>query len=473
MSKVNIKQLRKKMKITAFIAIIILIFSANLQAQKLTGKLKYCAGQDISLQGFVGFKTVPLSQTKINANGSFALNYPVSYKGMAILQTADGNKVSIVLNEPNIVMNGLDLYQLDSLQINSPENKTYAKFSKEHTQRNAALAGWKYLLPQYQNVEILKQQTKHIDFIKAEINRIEQEDKNFLQSVDKNTYIAYYLPLRKFIDDMSLSINSYPEQIPALIQEFRKIDFTEEKLQQSGQLANLIQGHYFMLENSGLTLDSMFVQMNLSTNYIIENLNEQNELLNNISNMLFDYMEQRSLFKSSEHLALSLLTNNSCNLHKDLSDQLETYRAMKVGNTANEMFFTDTLLFNSNYTEQNTLTQIAGKHTLILFGASECKKCYDEMPKIIEMYPLLQQKNVEVLFVSLDTEKQKYKQFIKNMPWFTYCDYNMWDSKIVQDYYVFSTPSMFLLDENKKIVVRPNSVAHLKAWVEQKIITNE
>jgi hypothetical protein len=42
----------------------------------------------------------------------------------------------------------------------------------------------------------------------------------------------------------------------------------------------------------------------------------------------------------------------------------------------------------------------------------------------------------------------------------------MWEGQIVKDYYVFGTPTLFLLDEQRKILLRPNSVKQMDAWVD-------
>jgi hypothetical protein len=37
---------------------------------------------------------------------------------------------------------------------------------------------------------------------------------------------------------------------------------------------------------------------------------------------------------------------------------------------------------------------------------------------------------------------------------------------VTQDYYVFGTPSYYLLDDKRKIILKPNSTAHVDAWVD-------
>jgi hypothetical protein len=49
-------------------------------------------------------------------------------------------------------------------------------------------------------------------------------------------------------------------------------------------------------------------------------------------------------------------------------------------------------------------------------------------------------------------------------------DLKKWDGTIVKDYYVFGTPTMYLLDKNRKIILRPNSVKQMDAWVDWHLV---
>jgi len=70
-----------------------------------------------------------------------------------------------------------------------------------------------------------------------------------------------------------------------------------------------------------------------------------------------------------------------------------------------------------------------------------------------------------VVFVSLDEEPQTFKKFAGVFPFISTCDYQKWESPVVKDYYVFATPTMYLLDDEWEIVLRPNSVAQMDSWV--------
>jgi hypothetical protein len=71
-----------------------------------------------------------------------------------------------------------------------------------------------------------------------------------------------------------------------------------------------------------------------------------------------------------------------------------------------------------------------------------------------------------VVFIGLENDKNTFIDFAKNFPFPSYSDLKKWESKMVKDYFVFATPTIFLLDNTRKIILRPNSVKQMDAWVD-------
>jgi hypothetical protein len=59
-----------------------------------------------------------------------------------------------------------------------------------------------------------------------------------------------------------------------------------------------------------------------------------------------------------------------------------------------------------------------------------------------------------------------FKNFAAGFPFISICDYQKWESPVVKSYHVFASPSIYLLDDKRKILLRPNSVNHLDSWVD-------
>jgi len=189
---------------------------------------------------------------------------------------------------------------------------------------------------------------------------------------------------------------------------------------------------------------------------------------NEITEYLFGYLEQHSLYKASEYLALKVLTQSSCTVHDDLAKQLESYRAMKKGNIAPDILFEGDVImpgYESGHAPQK-LSDISSSYTLIIFGASWCARCAEEISQILPLYDKWISNDIDVIFVSLDVEKEVFKAFTSILPFISICDYQQWDNNAIQDFHVFATPTMFLLDNQRTILLRPSSVQQMDSWVD-------
>jgi thiol-disulfide isomerase/thioredoxin len=300
--------------------------------------------------------------------------------------------------------------------------------------------------------------------IQSEKVRIKQEDQAYLEALNPSWYVRWYLPMRRLVSDVSTIAQYRTEEIPATITAFRTLDYTDERLYRSGLLKDAIESHFWLLENSRRSLDSVYIEMKVSIDSMSLHLVKNESRLNEVTDYLFDLLERHSLFQASEYLALKVLNESSCTINSDLAKQLETYRAMKKGNIAPDMDFKGNL--KTSVPKLKKLSELKSPYTLVVFGASWCETCKEEVPKIANLYPKWKGKGVEVIFISLDETKEAFEQFVQAFPFTSYCDYGKWNSPIATAYYVFGTPTMFLLDAKREILLRPNSINQMDAWVD-------
>src|SRR5690606_8948997 len=103
-------------------------------------------------------------------------------------------------------------------------------------------------------------------------------------------------------------------------------------------------------------------------------------------------------------------------------------------------------------------------------GAGWCPACPSELAQIAGVYSKWKSQNVEVVFVSLDEDRGVFKKFTSPFPFISLCDYQKWESTPVKEYHVFATPTMYLLDNKRQIVLRPNSVGQMDSWVDWHLV---
>jgi thiol-disulfide isomerase/thioredoxin len=113
---------------------------------------------------------------------------------------------------------------------------------------------------------------------------------------------------------------------------------------------------------------------------------------------------------------------------------------------------------------QMMLSNINAEYTLVLFWASWCPHCPSLLSEIKEIYEKFRGKGLEVLAISIDKERTAWQEAIskRQYRWINYSELTGWEGKAAKEYGVWSTPRMYLLDRNKRIIAKPASVKELK-----------
>lgn len=463
--------MKNKLKIGLILFLFIGISLNGFSQNTIQGTFHQLANQSIQLMGYSGFDIYLIKSVKANDKGEFVIDYLSKNKGAAILQSEDEKQFLLLLNNENIVLEGVDFEHTDALKIlESKENQLFEKYMDDHTQREQTMAGWDYLKRIYQSEEsFFSKQTSVLKDLLKERERIQKEDNDFLKNLPKESYVYWYLPIRKLVGSVSTIAQYRIEEIPQTTEAFREIDYSDHRLYKSGMLNDVLESQIWFIENSGYEQDEMYQQMDTSIDVILESIVSNEKLYNEVAEHLFKLLEKRSLYRASEYLALKVLNEKSCMLDNDLANQLEHYRAMKIGNIAPDILFKGDLNVSKSTKKIKKLSDIKSDYTVLFFGASWCPACQEEIPQLLPLYDKWKSKGIEVVFISLDTEKQAFTNFTKIFPFPSYCDFQKWDGKSVKDYHVFASPTFYFLDKNRKIILRPNDVKQMDAWVDWKL----
>lgn len=441
------------------IFILFLLLTQGLFAQTIKGSFPQLQKSEIVLSGFNGFANKELAKTTTDSLGNFELHYPVAFVGAALLEIKNTASVIILLNQENFKMQWNDVKDFNTLQFsNSPENEAFATGITVNQAAESKLNGLKYLLPQYEKLP--KQQ----QWLQEEISNQEQQFANYLNQLPKDSYAKQYLKIRKLITDFPLTANRYIERMPQHEKDFNALNFNDEKLYTSGLVQDLLEG-YFKLMESHLEPKEMYLHINASTDAILKSLAKNAVFQQEVAQHLFNYFEKSSLHPAAEHIALQMLNQTNCQLSEKSTNLFEQYRKLAIGKKAPNIIFEN----NDKRVTNKDLKSINSKYKLVVFGASWCPSCQTEVLELSKHYDTWKTKNVEIVYISIDTDKVAFDTAYKNAPWQTHCDYKGWDTKAALDYHITGTPSYFFLDANNTILVRPNNADHANAWISHKL----
>ncbi len=101
-----------------------------------------------------------------------------------------------------------------------------------------------------------------------------------------------------------------------------------------------------------------------------------------------------------------------------------------------------------------SISDFKGKYLLVDFWASWCGPCRQENPNVVTAYNKYKNKNFTILGVSLDDDKQAWKEAVAKdgLAWNHMSDLKQWDSEAVKAYGFDGIPFNVLIDPNGNII---------------------
>ncbi|NRA91156.1 MAG: TlpA family protein disulfide reductase [Psychroserpens sp.] len=238
------------------------------------------------------------------------------------------------------------------------------------------------------------------------------------------------------------------------------VDFNNYLLQSSDFIIDRVLAFIF-----GMTADTTNEVYKKDIDTVIEKIGEgELELKTLLMQMVwgkFDTMgnTEMVLYVTDNYLLdLSKATN-----FQALTDELMVYKNNTIGKTAQNF----DLEIDKNGTKE--LTSLYDLNTseqyLIVFWSSSCGHCLDELPKLKTL--LADRSEIKVIAIGLEDETEGWKQLIPEYPDFIHVlGSGKWENPIANAYGVSSTPSLILLDQDKKIIAKPYDVKALMEIIE-------
>lgn len=137
----------------------------------------------------------------------------------------------------------------------------------------------------------------------------------------------------------------------------------------------------------------------------------------------------------------------------------EPYQKVRVGVVAPN--YSGTTIDNKNY----NLYESDAQHIIVVFWSTDCEYCHDFLTQIRKHLDL--KSDFELVTFALADDKEEAVKQVKKMRLLGYHFYDdlRWESKAFLDYHITSTPTVFVLDENKTIVCKPYDWYELKDWL--------
>ena len=238
------------------------------------------------------------------------------------------------------------------------------------------------------------------------------------------------------------------------------LDFSDESLVQSSVLTDKLFNYLVTFNQKGYTQDQRQNEYIKAVDAIMDVVKNEAGESSEVYEFVVDYLVSgfeglkmdKVLGWISEHYTEPLCKTEE---KTTLRRKLEAHK-MRVGSVVPD--FT----LNDLKGQPVNLTKALKDINLVVFWASWCPHCNSILPQIKSMCK--GKSNMEVIAISLDRSANDWNNAVYKAGFEAYInisDLQEWYGKVVEDYNVYATPTMFLIDRNRTILSKPSSIDEL------------
>lgn len=425
--------------------------------QYISGSIANYTNQQVYIFGLQGERQYVIDSTQTNQEGSFSFTRELE-PGMYQIQTQSGARLELIFQESPVqfVAPSPDLAEPVHF-VQSPENTAWQAYRTYRNQSYRKEDLLKPLLQQYDKSTVFYGQAMD------EFNRVQDSVQSLaakLIRANQGSFVA-----RLIQTDLRPVINlnlPFSEQRDQIIEHFFDLtDFSDTLLIASNILTTKLIDYLSLYQRPDMDMNQTQFAFMKGVDEILNQASVNNTMYAFVLEYLLDGFAHLGLNAVTDYLSTLPHFNAGC-IDTETLMKIERivnpYRKIVIGAQATPIEGQD---INGN---PFTLDTIAKPHTLVVFWSLTCPHCLELMPKL----KAFQQENPTYALVSviLSPNNSTLKEYIlhESLHWTHVVEGEGWDGPLVQAYNVYGTPTIFVLDKDKKIEAKPSGIEELRVF---------
>ncbi|CAN5388575.1 hypothetical protein BH10BAC1_BH10BAC1_06780 [soil metagenome] len=232
---------------------------------------------------------------------------------------------------------------------------------------------------------------------------------------------------------------------------FDNIDFSDDRLLRTPIFHNKIKQYLDKLTPQ--TPDSI----NISTDYIIEKGRANEEVFKYLVNWI-TYNYESSKIMGMDAVFVHVVKRYHAKQQTPWIDSTQLYKVIDRANTLEPLLIgkkTPAIVMQDTLGKNVSLYDVKARYTVLIFWDHGCGHCKKEIPKLADLYHTkFKVQNVQVYAVETEDNPKEWKKFIKDykLDWINVYQPDQYKRAVTKKIYdIYSTPVIYLLDENKVI----------------------
>lgn len=349
-----------------------------------------------------------------------------------------------------------------------------------------------------ENVELAFNATEGVSFITSEENKIFNSYFKKINGLEKqfasfytnqNTEVKEYESIATQMDNIQKTyeektagmmvhhfikanhpyIPSYYESVFQYVNNkkdnyFKALELNNAVLQASGFLTDKLANYVF----TALPLETMTEKE--TENAQIENVNTVSANIQNVDAkykllLFYTLWAQASTSDyntTSDYIYDTYLKRLATEAgNQEIVNQIEAHNRLRLGSIAPEIKWQKNGI-------QSSLKSLEGAvNYIIVFWSSTCSHCLRELPALHDK--LKNNQNIKVVAVGLEDDDSTWKKESARIPHFDHAiALGKWESEYADLYAIDKTPTYFILDQDKRIIAKPESDKEIIEFLKNK-----
>jgi thiol-disulfide isomerase/thioredoxin len=442
------------------------------QATSIKATVKGLPGSKVYLQNYFAGRNTIIDSATADKNETFQFAPVQPYAcglyriilgkdNKALMYGGDDTYLDVIINGENIDLHTYFYAPVDSMKIlSSAENRIYYDFLQRDKKVNEQLE----ILTELQ-IYFPKTDAFYTD-IREHYNSTQQQHQQYVLKVmagDGQRFAAHLINAMHYPPiDFSLSDSERQQYIK--VHFFDNIDFTDTLLLRTDIFTSRALAYLLFYKDPSLTKEQQeneFIRA-------VDTLLGKTSVNPKVSKLVRDYIvrgfEMAGMENVLIHIASTYILENACEddqQARNLRMRVDGMKKLAIGTTAPEISITD------GHLQQFILSDVKSPYTLLIFWASWCPHCMAMLPELKKLYDGQAEKKLEIVAISIDTSYTDYSRAVAagGYNWISISDGQGWDGQPVTDYCIYATPTMFLLNADKKIIAKPMTPEEIRSSV--------
>jgi peroxiredoxin len=425
----------------------------------VSGRLGGWGGKVVYLLSYFGEKNRLADSARCDTTGRFSFSIPPATLASMFRVTWGKDKwIDLIYNRENVWFTTPADLPPDSLRFTgSVENRIYYTCMGSDQITQAKMDLLQPVLDMYPERDSFYAEAS------AEYESIQRKQEALLDSLVKLFPDSYALKICKVYETPYIPAALPAEMRVAYLRQhyLDNVDFTDTALLRSNAFPNKAISYLSLYSNNRLDQKALEAEFIRAVTVLMSAAAVSPEVYKYLLDYLVGGFDKYHFEDVITYMAENFKDPFSCedqDQKSALQKKLDTFKKISTGSVAPPLEAPDAKGVPVK------VADIKSPYTLLLFYSSECSHCVEMIPRVKALYDSQKPKKMEVVAYSLDTSKEAWVKFIKSekLDWINISELKGFDSKATDDFNIYATPTMFLLDKDKKILAKPISYRELE-----------